>query len=472
MKIAILGFAREGRSILKFLKKDKEFRNAEIWVLDRNGKSVSSIKYPAFAKASAGKQVSGIQTGKNYLKNLGGFGIIFRTPGIPYLLPEIQKAKKSGVKITSATNLFFERCPGTIVGITGTKGKGTTCTILYQMLKAAGKKVFLAGNIGKPALDILSDAQINADGHADKRGYKNISENQRKHQRESAYVILELSSFQLQDIKKSPSVAAVLDIFPDHLDAHKNLKEYYDAKANIGRHQKNGDKIFFFGNSTLSRRVASKGKGKKIAVHEKSFNLFSPEDLQVKGMHNFKNAVMAATIAESLGVSGKTILEAVRKFRGTKHRLELVRKMTKNGGEISFYNDSASTNPQTAVAAIEAFPDENKILIAGGQDKKLDYKPFAKALKNSGTKLVILLGENKNKIAKTIKRIKNNELRIVLVNTLSQAVKFAYKFAERLSIIHNSSFIILFSPAATSFDMFKNYADRGEKFKKIVKGLR
>lgn len=462
-KIAILGFAREGHSVLKFLKKDRNFRNAEVWVLDKNKK----VKIPAGIKKI---------TGLNYLKNLGDFDIIFRTPGIPYLLPEIQKAKKSGVKISSATNLFFERCPGTIVGITGTKGKGTTSTILYQILKAGGKKAFLAGNIGKPALDILSNAQINADGNADKRRYKKISENLRSNQRKSAYVILELSSFQLQDIQKSPSVAAVLDVFPDHLDVHKNVNEYYEAKANIGRYQRPGDRIFFFGNSALSRKVANHGKGKKIAVDESSFNLFSPEDLQVKGMHNFKNAVMAATIAKSLGISDKTILKTVRKFRGTEHRLELVRKINKNGKEIYFYNDSASTNPQTAAAAIEAFPNENKILIAGGQDKKLDYKPLAKALKSAsrrtGTELVVLFGENKNKIAKAISGIKNNELRIVLVNTLSQAVKFAYKFAKRLSIIHNSSFIILFSPAATSFDMFENYADRGEKFKKIVKGLK
>ena len=436
-KIAILGFAREGRSILKFLKKDKEFKNAEIWILDRSSK----IETPAGIKKI---------TGSDYLKNLEKFDIIFRTPGIPYLLPEIQKAKKSGVKISSATNLFFERCPGIIVGITGTKGKGTTSTILYQILKTAGKKVFLAGNIGKPALDILPNT--------DKK----------------SIVVFELSSFQLQDIQNSPSIAAVLDIFPDHLDAHKNVNEYYEAKANIGRYQKIGDKMFFFSakggsasggkNSILSQRVASKGKGEKISVNEKLFKLFSPEDLLVKGGHNFKNAVMAATIAKSLGVSAKTILKTVSKFRGNEHRLELARRIVKNGTEICFYNDSASTNPQTAAAAIEAFQNERKILIAGGQDKNLDYKPLAKALKNSGTELVVLLGENRNKIARETRK---SGVKIRFARTLKDSVDVAYETAMKISCLS----IVIFSPAATSFDMFENYADRGEKFKKIVMGL-
>ncbi|MDP3948464.1 MAG: UDP-N-acetylmuramoyl-L-alanine--D-glutamate ligase [bacterium] len=482
MKIAILGFGREGHSILKFLQKTRinadgnadirRYKNIsenlrkhrresalrEIWVLDKN----RNAKVPRGIKT---------QLGKNYLKNLERFDVIFRSPGIPYLLPEVQKAEKVGVKISSATKLFFDeiekrsrfgvRNPPTVIGITGTKGKGTTSTLLYKILKAAGKNVFLAGNIGLSMLEIIPRLSALS-------------------LRKSApIVILELSSFQLQDLKKSPHIAAVLDIFPDHLDAHKNLKEYYDAKANIGRYQNPGDKIFFWGDNALSRKVASKGKGKKMAVYpsallrtgEKSFKLFSPEDLLVKGTHNFKNAVMAANIAESFGVPRKIILKTTRGFHGTKHRLELARRIIKNGREICFYNDSASTNPQTAAAAVKAFPSEDKILIAGGQDKNLDYKPLAKALENSKTKLVILFGENKKKIEKTIKRMKNSELKIVRVNTLFQAIMFAYKFAKRLSIVHNSSFMVLFSPAATSFDMFENYADRGMKFKKIVKQL-
>ncbi len=427
MKIAILGFAREGHSVLKFLQKDREFKGAEICILDKN----SGTKVPRGIKKSIGP---------DYLKNLGGFDIVFRAPGIPYLLPEIQKAESSGVKISSSTNLFFERCPGTIIGITGTKGKGTVSTLLYKMLKAAGNKVFLAGNIGTPALDVLP-----------KTDKKSI-------------VIFELSSFQLQDLKKSPAVAAVLDVFPDHLDAHKDTCEYYEAKANIARYQKSGDKVFFFRNIPLSRKAASEGKGGKIPVNEKTFSLFSPENMAMKGWHNFRNAVMAAAIAKSLGVPEKTIASTARAFRGTEHRLELVCKITKGGKRICFFNDSASTNPQTAAAAIEAFPEEEKILIAGGQDKNLDYGPLAEALKGSRTELVILMGENKNKIGEAIKP---SGVKIAYASGLKDSVAIAYGAAKELP----RSSVVIFSPAATSFDMFENYADRGEKFKKIVKGL-
>ncbi len=431
MKIAILGLGREGYSVLKFIKKDSEFRDAEIWVLDKNG----GVEVPRGTKKI---------TGPDYLNppagGLGGFDIIFRTPGIPYLLPQLQNAKKSGVKISSSTNLFFERCPGKIVGITGTKGKGTVSTLLYKMLKAAGKKVFLAGNIGNPALGMLP-----------KMDKKSIA-------------ILELSSFQLQDLKKSPVVAAVLDVFPDHLDAHKDIREYYGAKSNIALYQKSGDKTFFFKNIPLSRKTANAGKGRKIAVDEKTFKLFSAEDMAMKGWHNFRNAVMAAVIAKSLGVPEKIIAKAARSFHGTEHRLELVCKLIKNGKRIFFFNDSASTNPQTAAAAIESFPEEEKILIAGGQDKNLDYGPLTEALKDSKTALAILMGENKNKIGKAIR---SSGVKIAYASSLKDSVNMAYGAAKGLP----SSSAVIFSPAATSFDMFKNYADRGEKFKKIVKGL-
>ncbi len=441
-RIAILGFGREGRSVLKFLKRSPDYRGAEIKILDK-------------------------KINKNYLKNLERFDLIFRSPGIPYNLPELQKARRAGVKLSSATKLFFEHFPRkNIVGITGTKGKGTAATILYKILKAARKRVFLAGNIGRPALG--------APGGTNKK----------------SIAILELSSFQLQDLETSPHIAAVLDVFPDHQDAHLNLREYYEAKTSIARHQKPGDKIFFFQNHHLSKWVASKGGGKKITVDpsttlrtgETKSKLFGPADLTMPGYHNFKNAVMAAAVAKTLGVPDRTIVKTVKNFRGLEHRLEFVRKIMarqarhKNKSAIYFYNDSASTNPQTTIAAVKAFPGARKILIAGGYDKGLDYKPLARALKNSGTELVILMGENKKKIAKAIKRQetgdKRQEYAIVFVKNLGEAVKKAYKYALSLVACHLSPVAIVFSPGAASFDMFKNYADRGRQFKKIVKSLK
>lgn len=361
-KIAIAGFGREGKSVLKFfLRRNRQFlKKKEVWILDKNGK----IKVPRGVN---------LQTGKNYLKNIAKFNIIFRTPGIPYNFPDLVRARQRGVQISSATKLFFEHVhsmPMTkkpkIIGITGTKGKGTTSTLLYKILKAGGRDVRLAGNIGKSMLGVIGKLKP------------------------KSTVILEMSSFQLQDLKISPAIAVILDIFPDHQDSHLSLKEYYDAKSSIVKNQKKRDFVFFFKNNGLSRRTAQKSKGKKIAIDEKTFKLFRQEDLKIRGYHNFKNAVMAATVAQTLGVPDGIIIKAVKSFRGTEHRLELARKIKIRGKDgstaIYFYNDSASTNPQTSAAAIKSFPGFKKILMAGGQDKNLDYKPLAEAVSLSGEK--------------------------------------------------------------------------------------
>jgi len=487
LKIAILGFGREGKSVFQFLQKRGLTRintqidadkKPEIWILDKNPK----FKLPDTINRMGIK----IQAGKNYLKGLNQFNVVYRSPGVPYNLPEIQAYEKRASAfgsgnanaptriLTSATALFFneaEKIGCKVIGITGTKGKGTTATLLYKILKACNKPVYLAGNIGKPAIELLSKISINQRESlpAGRQEYKSVS----------PIIILELSSFQLQDLKKSPDIAVILDIFPDHLDAHKNLSEYFDAKTNIAKYQKKSDKIFYFADNKYSKWIAQKSQAKKYPVDSRHSHTFADlhYGLKIAGEHNFKNAVMAATVALSLGCQREKIVKVVKNFKGNEHRLELTRVIRINQSyphksvSIRFYNDSASTNPQTAAAAIRAFK-EPKILIAGGKDKGLNYFPLAKALKNSNTKLVILFGENKNKIAKAITRIKNNELRIMEVKNLKQAVEAAYRTAK--SLIHNSYFIIhvIFSPASASFDMFKDYADRGEKFKKLVKELK
>jgi UDP-N-acetylmuramoylalanine--D-glutamate ligase len=476
MKIAILGFGREGKSLLKFLRKSPIYKNSEIAICDRDPKLRIHL--------NASKNIQ-IIASKNYLKNLSDFDVVFRSPGVPYNLPEIQRAIKKGVKVSSATQLFFEELRGTtqtkrresqkkfrviprqvsvsqrpiVIGITGTKGKGTTATLLCKILKTCKKSVYLAGNIGVPPLEILKKSK--------------------KH----SIAILELSSFQLQDLKQSPPIAVILDVFPDHLDAHKNLKEYFDAKTSIAKWQKKSDKIFYFGDNRWSKWIASKSRAKKypVRVHSGHSDAFviSDRDLKMPGEHNFKNAVMAANIALSLGCPKEKVLKVIKNFRGNEHRLEFVRSIRIHSGHlnvfvvsdriIKFYNDSASTNPQTAAAAVRAFK-EPKILIAGGKDKGLNYSPFAKALKNSNTKSVILFGENKKKIRKVIS---NQKIVIREVKNLQQAVNLAYKTAKQLQQLeHYNNITVIFSPASASFDMFKDYADRGEKFKQLVKKLK
>jgi UDP-N-acetylmuramoylalanine--D-glutamate ligase len=432
MKIAILGFGREGKAVLKFLKKSPKYKKAQISILD--------------------KKIS-----EDYLKNLADFNIVFRSPGVPYNLPQIRNAVKKGVKFSSATDLFFNEISKMVrhgspqvIGVTGTKGKGTTSTLLYKILKAAKKDVYLAGNIGKPALEILARIKKNS------------------------VVILELSSFQLQDLQHSPGIAVVLNIFEDHMDSHKNFKEYAGSKSNIAKSQKKSGKIFYDADNKWSRWVAQKSTGKKIAVSMRYLKLFKPEDLRIKGGHNFKNAAIAATVAQHLGIKPEIIKKVVKNYRGMEHRLELTRCIAfqlrpRLKCNICFYNDSASTNPHTAAAAIHAFPNQPKILICGGKDKNLDYTPLAKALKNSNTKMLILFGENKEKINKAISKQK---LAIKKVKNLNEAIDLAYKTAKSLVANYQLPVTILFSPASASFDMFKDYKERGKKFKELVKGLK
>ncbi|MBI2036792.1 MAG: UDP-N-acetylmuramoyl-L-alanine--D-glutamate ligase, partial [Candidatus Liptonbacteria bacterium] len=420
MRIAILGFGSEGQAMLRALKRDPAYRSAEITILDRN------------KKAPIPKGVRAI-LGPGYLDKLSSFDIIFRTPGFPYMNAKLQAARRKGVEVSSVTRYFFERVPCPIIGVTGTKGKGTTTTLLCEILKRAGRGVYLAGNIGLPAVALLPRL------------------------RKNDLVILELSSFQLQDLDRSPRVAGVLDIFPDHQDAHRDMKEYVEAKSRVAKNQKPGDRVFFFADNGWSRWVAKFGKGKKIAVEPAKPSFISPSDMAMPGAHNFRNAVMASTIAASLGVSRETIRAAVRAFRGLEHRLELVREV----GRIRFYNDSASTNPDTAAAACRSFEDP-AVLIAGGKDKNLDYAPLAEALKSSAVEHVVLFGENREKIRRALAFV---PIPLEFAASLEEAAESAYRAARLFSSQRSA---VIFSPGAASFDMFKNYKDRGERFKKVV----
>lgn len=408
MEIAILGFGREGKSVLKFLKKSPEYKHSEIIILDR--------------KISPG-----------YLKNLSRFDIVFRSPGVPYNLTEIQSAIKNGIKISSATKLFFQHCPATIIGITGTKGKSTAATLIYKILMASGFDAYLAGNIGKPALDILP-----------KLSRKSL-------------VVLELSSFQLQDLKQSPQTAVVLDIFPDHLDAHRNWKEYLNAKKTISKFQNSNDILFYFKNNKYSKLIANNSLAKKNGVTPKNS---SPK----------KNIEMAETVAKYFGCPKDIIKKTIKNFRGLENRLEFIRKIE----NISFYNDSAATNPEAAAAAIRSF-NAPIILIAGGKDKNLNYVPLANATKDSDVQQVVLFGENKYKIKRQL-ILTNKKLKIKICDDLKFAVQFANKTAKYLitnySPLAGGPITILFSPASASFDMFKDYKDRGKKFKDIVRKLK
>ena len=426
MNIAIVGFGSEGKTLLSFLKKSPRYKKAVITVLDRNEALAPELK----------KLGVPYRLGIGYLKDVASFDIIFRSPGIPYLTPEIQNAVKKGVVVSSQTKLFFDEIYAArevaksgkpmVIGVTGTKGKGTTSTLIFQMLKNAKYKAVLAGNMGKPMIESLAAAK------------------------KADYVVLELSSFQLQDMEVSPDIAVVLDIFPDHLDAHKDLREYYDAKANIGRFQKKSGRIFFYTTNAGSVRIAAKSPARKHGITPKQDNLR-------------KNFEMAAAVARTCGCSGSVIEKTVKKFTGIEHRLELVKKIK----SITFYNDSAGTNPVATAAAILSFK-EPVVLIAGGKDKGLSYAPLNAALKKSAVQHIVLFGENREKIAHEVKSTKRT---ITMASNLKEALKIAFDRAKELAAQKESA-VIVFSPAAASFDMFANYKERGEVYKKTVNALR
>lgn len=409
-RVCILGFGREGRAVLAFLKRSGSAEKSSIKILDRS-------------------------RDKDYLDKISKCKIVFRSPGVPFNLEKLKRARKLGVEFSSGTQLFFDNFKGRILGVTGTKGKGTTASLIYKILQLARRKAFLAGNIGSPALDFLKTTDRNS------------------------MAVLELSSFQLQDLKKSPSIAVVLDVFPDHQDAHLNLKEYYRAKSNIGKFQKKQDLIFFFQDDKNSSSIVKNSPAKKVPVSLKNFSLFSREDLKIRGEHNFKNAVMASRVAMRLGIPKNVIIKAVKEFRGLPHRLEFVKTLR----GVSFYDDSASTNPNTTIAALRSFPNQNKALIVGGQDKGLSYRELGRAIRlENNLRLLVLMGENKNKIAAAVGRSCPTKK----VASLNQAITAAYR-----AIVKTEGVVIL-SPGAASFDEFRDYADRGEKFQDLVRKVK
>jgi UDP-N-acetylmuramoylalanine--D-glutamate ligase len=329
------------------------------------------------------------------------------------------------------------------------------------MLCAAKKPTFLVGNIGSPALDILPKLKKNS---RQRRGSLASLKLGRSGPR-AAIVVFELSSFQLQDLDRSPDIAVVLDIFPDHQNSHLNLTEYYGAKANIAKHQSAGNKTFYLKGNQITERIGHMGRGKHIPVTGKNFSLFAPDDLKLKGRHNYTNAVMAATVAKTLDIPSAAIRSAASRFKGLPHRLEFVRTLRVKNGAIDIWNDSASSNPGAVAAAVRAFEGENFILLAGGKDKNLDYRPLADALVDCPAQLIVLFGENKNKIAKALS---NARTPIHMAKNLENAAKSALGFAKKAE----SRVAIVLSPGSASFDMFHNFEERGDVFKRMVRELK
>jgi UDP-N-acetylmuramoylalanine--D-glutamate ligase len=450
-RIAVLGMGISNMPLIKYLAQQDAnitaFDMAEEFTMTDKIKELESydIKY---------------SLGQNYLNNLYGFDIIFKTPSIRYDIKELVEEKKRGATITSEMEVFFNLCPAQIFGVTGSDGKTTTTTLIYKMLSEEGYKCWLGGNIGYPLLSKIEE--IDKD---DK-------------------VVVELSSFQLHTMNISPHIAVITNLSPNHLDMHKSMDEYVRAKENIYLFQNSNDMLIVKYDNEITRPFINQGKGNvrkfsrinnisKGAFMKKSklvykdeqreYNIIDVNDIKILGNHNIEN-YLAAISAVIDYVKPETIEKIGKTFNGVEHRMELVRELK----GIKFYNDSIGSSPTRTIAGLKIFK-EKVILIAGGYDKNLCYDELATIIMRK-VKVLVLIGQTGeviyNAIMKKIKEsAESHNIEIIHSTSLEDAVNVAYNKA-------NNNDNIVLSPASASFDMFKNFEDRGNVFKSIVKTLK
>lgn len=337
--------------------------------------------------------------GVNNLENLKGFDIIFRSPSVMPYRKEIKAEEERGAFITSEIEMVIKLTPSKVIGITGTEGKTTTTSIIYEIIKKAGYKCFLGGNIGKPIFTIIKDMKP------------------------EDIIVLEMSSFQLTNMNISPEISVVTNIFPDHLNVHSSYEEYREEKKNIFKHQNEKGMLILNYDNEYTREFAKEANGKVIFFSSKEKledgfiydtndgmikycedgvrrHLIKKQDIKLRGIHNYENICTALAATSSL-VSLETAIEAIKEFNGVEHRLEFVRE--KNG--IKWYNDSIGTSPASTIAGLNAF-DENIILLAGGSDKGLDYKEVGEAIAKK-VQTLILTGPTATKIEEATRKSPN-----------------------------------------------------------------
>lgn len=446
--VGVLGFGQEGQAVCEYLQKHG------ITPRVYDAKPLAEWTQQHLAKMES----MGISatTGADYLQQaFQTETVLFRSPGIKIPNNYLQDSLNSKIKLTTQTQWFFEHCPAKIIGVTGTKGKGTTSSLIYEILNAAklSNNNYLTGNIGKiQPLEFLD--QLNPQD----------------------LVVYEMSSFQLQDLKQSPHIAVCLMVTSDHLDYHDDLQEYHQAKSAISAYQTESDHTIYNVDYQASQEIGELGAGKKWQisksrpitvgayideVHEEVQIIGTDHDQNylfrnrlLRGLHNLENIAAATLVTSILGINNEIIKQTVLNFSGLKHRLQFVAEI--NG--IKYYNDSISTIPETAIAAIESFPNQSLVLILGGSEKNLDYSQLVDVIaKHKNIKAVITMGPVGTRISPQI--IANNFSGHLLgpftdFISVMQAVKRIAKEGD----------VVLLSPAAPSFDMFSGYSFRGDEF--------
>ena len=436
-KIAVLGLGVSNRPLVRLLlefgcdvtgcdRTPRENLDAEVLELERAGCKLS--------------------LGDTYLEGIQA-ELVFRTPGMHPGNPALEALRQKGAEVTSEMEVFFEVCPCQILAVTGSDGKTTTTTLISEMLKADGKRVWLGGNIGTPLLPLVRQMQ------------------------ETDFAVVELSSFQLMDMRRSPDRAVITNLAPNHLDIHKDMQEYVDAKKNIYNFQKATDLLVLNADNAITAELCGSGQtrffsrqGKACHVRQEGSAIFcdgekvlDTADILLPGVHNIENYMAAIAAVEGL-VSEDAILSVAKNFGGVEHRIELVR--IKDG--VRFYNDSIASSPSRTIAGLRSFR-EKVILIAGGYDKHIPYDVLGPEICQHVKKL-FLCGATAPKIREAVEACGGEQPEMLDCGDFESAVRAAAASGE-------SGDVVLMSPASASFDQFKNFMVRGECFKKIVKEL-
>ncbi len=389
-----------------------------------------------------------LQVGDGYLDDLQA-DIVFRTPGMHPANPALEQLRQQGAQITSEMEVFFALCPCTILAVTGSDGKTTTTTLIAEMLKASGKTVWLGGNIGTPLLPLCRQMEKND------------------------FAVVELSSFQLMDMTHSPHVAVVTNLAPNHLDVHKDMEEYVQAKKNLFAFQTKTDRLVLNQDNEITNSFTGNGKTVKFSrqgvadvclkdgvIVRGGTPVVNTADILLPGVHNVEN-YMAAILAVEGFVEDDVIRHVARNFGGVEHRIELVR--IKDG--VKFYNDSIASSPSRTIAGLNSFP-QKVLLIAGGYDKQIPFDVLGPYICRS-VKTLFLNGATGTKIREAVEKCPDYQPgapEIVDCGDFTTAVMAAVKAAQEGDVV-------LMSPACAAFDQFKNFMERGAYFKKLIKEL-
>jgi UDP-N-acetylmuramoylalanine--D-glutamate ligase len=433
MKVAILGFGLQGRSAYDYWQN----QGHEVTICDQNERLDN---LPGGAT---------VVLGPDYITGLERFDLIIRSPMVHPGDIVAHNSPNILAKVTTVTSEFLRVCPTkNVIGVTGTKGKGTTSTLITKMLEAAGKTVHFGGNIGIPPLDLLQE---------------NIQPGD--------WVILELANFQLIDLKYSPRIAVCLMVVPEHLNWHDDMAEYIQAKTQLFAHQTPKDTAIYFADSETSHQIASASPGAKIPyfanpgayVEDKHIVIDNQQichidEIKLLGEHNWQNACAAATAVWQAVQDTAAIKSVLTTFAGLEHRLECVREVD----GVSYYDDSFGTTPETAIVALKAFK-QPKVIILGGSDKGAAYDELAKAVAGSNVRRVIAIGDTGPAIAEALQD-QGYDAITPGGKTMPEIVANAQKAAK-------TGDVVLLSTGCASFGLFGDYKDRGEQFKRAVGAL-